>query len=310
MRYFIIVLLSIVSLTVSAQDEILDFTDYDVTKPFYNPAAMGLEPGLEGIMMYRTRFEAGDMWPSMGALNVNKLFEEKNMGGGITMFFDKQGPYRRFYAYLAGVYRLQINEGKYLFFGLQAGINYVTNRGGYVTADEETIYSENYSQPNFGFGLHYKSEKMFLGLSIPEFKYNTIDENGNKITNMMSDKLRVYMYGGIYHKVSEHTTLMPMVNIFYSEQEDVRLSLGAKIDFKKNLEFGAQYRTKEGYALTARVRLFDELWLGYSFEGNNSDIQDRFNSNQEITLTVRLNGKKAVETPTEGYEDINSIRYF
>ena len=60
------------------------------------------------------------------------------------------------------------------------------------------------------------------------------------------------------------------------------------------------------------MKLIDELWLGYSFEGNNSDVDNNFNSVQEISLTFGFGKKKQKkDAPAqESYEDINSIRYF
>ncbi|MDL2251492.1 PorP/SprF family type IX secretion system membrane protein [Odoribacter sp. OttesenSCG-928-J03] len=313
MRFLIVVItLLVLSVLPSySQNNLLRFTDYDVTKPLINPAAMGLEEGVEGLLLYRSRFEKAEHWPSTGALNINSIFSSKGLGGGLSVIYDKHGPYQKIFAYIAGVYRLQVNEKNFLYFGLQFGINYVSSSGDYRLADEEFIYSENYSQPNYGFGLHFKNEKFFLGFSIPEFKYNTIDEQGNKVTNMMSDKLKVYLYGGYEFRISEQTKLTPLAYLYYSEEEDTQIDLGAKLSFKKNFEIGARYRTSEAFGVTARVRLFEELWLGYSYEGNSSDSDDRFNSNQEITLTFRLGKKSQNDTQSkEQYEDINSIRYF
>ena len=174
------------------------------------------------------------------------------------------------------------------------------------------IFSDNYSQPNFGFGLHYQADKYYVGFSIPEFKYNTIDEQGNKINSMISDMLRIFLYGGYRFSLSENTKLEPYLCVTYSGQESTQMDLGAKLIYKEGLIFGAQYRTKESFAAIARVKLIDELWLGYSFEGNNSDVDNNFNSVQEISLTFGFGKKKQKkDAPAqESYEDINSIRYF
>lgn len=298
-----------------AQNGVLKFTDYGVTQPLINPSAMGVEPGVNGLLLYRSRFEKTDIWPSTGAFNINSMIKDKNLGGGISILFDKYGPYQKLYAYLAGSYRLKVNEGKYLFFGLQAGVNYVTNSGNYKPYhQEEVIFAENYSQPNFGFGLLYKADNYYVGLSIPEFKYNTIDENGNKVNDMVSEMIRIYLYGGYRFKLNENLSLDPYLYLVYSEYEGAQMDLGGKLTYKESLQFGAQYRTKESFAVMARVRLIDQIWLGYSFEGSTSTIDNSFNSLQEISLTFRF-GKKAGKTSSSSFEEkpedsINSIRYF
>lgn len=108
--------------------------------------------------------------------------------------------------------------------------------------------------------------------------------------------------------------LEPYTYLTYSGEESTDVDLGAKLIYKESLIFGAQYRTEQSFAAMARVRLMEELWIGYSFEGNNSDVDNNFNSVQEISLTFRFGGKKKkkeADSPAqENYEDINSIRYF
>lgn len=312
MRFLITGILLLIAGAGFGQNNVLRFTDYGITQPLINPACMGLEDGVNGLLLYRSRFEKAEYWPSTGAFNVNTMIRDKNLGGGLTLIYDKYGPYQKLFAYVAGTYRLKVNEGKYLYFGLQAGVNYVSNKGNYLMHDEEIIFSDSYSQPNFGFGLHFKSDKYYVGFAIPEFKYNTIDENGDKVSSMMSEMLRIFLYGGYRFNLTENAKLEPYTYLCYSEEEDMQIDLGAKLVYKNSLIFGAQYRTEESFAAMARVRLMDELWVGYSFEGNSSDVDNNFNSVQEISLTFRFGGKKKKKdtTPQENYEDINSIRYF
>ncbi|MFR7825012.1 MAG: PorP/SprF family type IX secretion system membrane protein [Odoribacter splanchnicus] len=315
MRFVIAGLLVFVTTWSSwGQSNVLRFTDYNMVQPVINPACMGINGGVNGLLLYRSRFEKSDYWPSTGVFNLNSMIENKNLGGGINLVFDKYGPYEKLNAYLAGTYRLKVNEGKYLFFGLQAGINYVTNSGDYKKYDEaEVIFNDNYSQPNFGFGLHFQADRYFFGVSIPEFRYNTIDEEGNKVNSMMSDMLKMFAYGGYRFKVGKNVDFEPYSYLTYSGEESATWDLGLRMIYRDCLIFGAQYRTEEAFAVMLRIKLFDDLWLGYSFEGNNSDIDNNFNSVQEIGLTFRFGkkGKKSGTSATEDrFNDINSIRYF
>lgn len=314
MRLLFTGILLLVGCSVFSQNNVLKFTDYSVARPLINPAVMGVEEGTSGLLLYRSRFEKTDYWPSLGAFNINSSLKDKNVGGGLTLMYDKYGPYQKVFGYAAGSYKLKVNEGKYLFFGIQGGINYVTNEGNYKKNDEEEVIStENYSQPNFGFGLHFKTDKFYAGFSIPEFMYNTIDQNGVKINDMASEMLKMYLYGGYKFTLTPNTKLEPYLCMYYSEEEDMQLDLGAKLAYKESLLFGFQYRTKESFAVMAQVKLMEDLWLGYAFEGNNSDVDNNFNSVQEISLVFRFGKKSKKESKEDdgNYdENINSIRYF
>lgn len=312
MRRILTLILVLVSCAGYAQNSVLTFTDYTLARPLINPAAMGHETGANGLLLYHSRFEKAEYWPSTGAFNINSLLKDKNFGGGLTLVFDKYGPYQKLFAYVAGTYKLKVNEGKYLYFGLQAGVNYVSDDNSRDKHDEETIFSENYSQPNFGFGLHFEGENYFVGASIPEMRYNTLDENGDKISETASEMMRIYLYGGFRFKVGKATSLTPYAYLTYSEYEDMQMDLGATLNLKEAFDFGLQYRTKEAFAVLLRVKLFEDLWLSYAFEGNSADVGNKFNSTQEIGLSFHFGkkGKKSSSSEEQVDENINSIRYF
>lgn len=308
------VVVALAAMGAKSQTNVMRFTDYGMVAAVVNPSCVGLQDGVSGLLLYRSRFEKSDYWPSTGVFNLNTGIKDKGLGGGLNVIFDKYGPYEKLFAYVAGSYKMRMSESSFLLFGLQAGINYVSNSGDYHPADaEEVIFSDNYSQPNFGFGLHYQTPKFYLGASIPEFRYNTINEKGEKVNSMMSNMLKVFVYGGGFFKMSESTMIEPYVWGAYSGEDNLTVDFGAKLRYKDAFIIGVQYRTEESFAAMARVRLTGDLWLGYAFEGNNSDIDNSFNSVQEIGLTFRFGGKKKGESSIgddERYDEIKSIRYF
>lgn len=301
--------------SVWAQSDMLTFTDYKLARPLINPAGMGHEAGINGMLLYHSRFEKAEYWPSTGAFNINSLIKDKDFGGGLSVLFDKYGPYQKLFAYVSGIYRLKVNEGKFLYFALQAGVNYITNNvDEYIQNDgaEEYISSDSYSQPNFGFGLHFQGKNYAIGIGLPELRYNTLDKDGNKISQMASEMMRIFLYGEYSFKLGKTTSLMPYIVLNYSEYGGMQSDLGAKVRLKEAFEFGLQYRTKEAFAAMVNVKLFDDVWLGYSFAGNTSDVGNKFNSVQEIGLTFHFGkkGKKDAGSEEEKYDEINSIRYF
>lgn len=316
MKYVLTILFVLMVCTGWAQNDYLKFTDYNVARPLINPATVGMESGFNGLLMYQTCFESSDVRPSLGAFNINSALKNKNLGGGVSVIYDKYGPYQKTSAYLAFSYKLKVNEGKNLFFGLQAGVNYVTNdpskyhRKDYEAAIEEKI---DLSQPNFGIGLHLQAEKYCFGVSIPEFLYNYIDwENNRKESGFVSDKMHFYVYGAYRFDLGKNTMLEPYSYITSLETDKIQVDLGARLIYRDAFSIGLQYRTEESVGVMARVRLLDELWLGYSFE-NNSDASPYFNSLQEISVTFHFGkrSKKSSSSESESFDNtINSIRYF
>lgn len=299
------------------QNDYLKFTDYTTARPLINPATMGVEEGVGGLVMYQTSFESSSIRPSLGAFNLNSSIRDKGLAGGVTALYDKFGPYQKVSAYVALSYKLKVNEGKHLFFGLQAGVNYVSNDPSKYHWDEEepsAMEQISLSQPNFGFGLHYQADKLTLGVAIPEMLYNYYDfTNNRKESGFVSEKLRFYAYGAYRFDLSQKSVLEPYTYITYAEMDDLQLDLGVRLIFREAFSVALQYRTKQAVGIMAKVKLFDDLWVGYSFE-NNSDASPHFNSLQEVSVSFRF-GKKDKKSSKgdekESYDDmINSSRYF
>lgn len=301
-----------------AQSDYLKFTDYTMGQPLINPAAIGLDAGVAGVLMYQSCFETTDLRPNTGIFNINSALKNKGLAGGVSFIYDKYGPYEKLSAYLQGSYKLKVNEGKFLFFGLQAGLNYVSNDPSkYNLKDDEPLLQQQVklSQPNIGFGLHFVTEKYYLGLALPELLYNYVNNNGDKESGLISEKLRFFAYGGVKLNMSANVKLEPYTYWVYSEMDDLQVDIGGRLWYKDLFTFGLQYRTKQSVGVMARVRLLDELWLGYAFE-NDSEAAVNFNSRQEIGLTFRFGkGKKKMDGGSGGVNDvydntINSVRYF
>lgn len=309
MRFLMTLILATMVGSAYAQNSLLKFTDYTMAQPLINPAAMGQETGVNGMTLYRSSFDGRAL---TGAFNINTLFPDKDLGGGITLLFNNEGPRKTMIFYIAGTYRLKLDDGKLLYFGLQAGINHeIFDKNKYNPSDdgdEVLLNIENSSKPNFGFGLHYKAEKYFAGFSIPEFRYNPTN-SGDQASETMSELMRIHLYGGMNFKIGKESELMPYTYIVYSEVEGVVMDMGARLTFKGMFQFGLQYRTKESFAVTARVKVLKNIWLGYSFENSTSTLGNP----QEIGLTFRF-GKDSKKSSSDGGDsyddDIRSIRYF
>ena len=136
-KYGILLVVLLTAFRGWGQNDYLKFTDYTTARPLINPATMGVEEGVGGLVMYQTSFESSSIRPSLGAFNLNSSIRDKGLAGGVTALYDKYGPYQKVSAYVALSYKLKVNEGKHLFFGLQAGVNYVSNDPSKYHWDEE-----------------------------------------------------------------------------------------------------------------------------------------------------------------------------
>lgn len=188
-----IVLISIIALFVNLQNTFAQqdaqFSQYMFNHALLNPAAAGAD-GINGTLLYRTQWVSQPGAPKSIGLVADAPIANNRVGLGLNILHTTLGPlaFARFNANFSYKINLTINSAIHL--GLQAGaVQYSIDNSklilpeGPVTSDP-TFAGSNLRQiiPDFGFGIYYKSEKMYLGLTIPHLLQSRI-----KFINQIAD---------------------------------------------------------------------------------------------------------------------------
>ncbi|MFY7885652.1 MAG: type IX secretion system membrane protein PorP/SprF, partial [Dolichospermum sp.] len=185
--YFLI--LCIYSTSIFAQHD-PQFTQYMYNTINVNPAYAGSSGVMSVFGMYRTQWVGLDGAPNNIALSLNTPISDSNMGLGFSLVNDKIGPTSQSNISADFAYALPINDNYKLAVGIKATANLFDvdySKLNSFSANDPLHYNvTNEFNPNIGAGAYLYSEKLYLGLSVPNILENTYYNDNEPIAKRVS----------------------------------------------------------------------------------------------------------------------------
>jgi len=166
----LVIALIFVGFCSKAQQEYL-VSQVNFDRGLYNPSVAGQTEQFNAILGYRNQWVKFEGAPKTGFFHLQTPFAHDKMGAGLLAAYDKIGVMERSDVFASYAYHLKLNKDSKLSFGLRAGINQlkVTNSAHVYWDKNDELLTNNISrvQPNFGFGMSYVNNDLFVGLSVP-----------------------------------------------------------------------------------------------------------------------------------------------
>ena len=170
MRHLITVLSILIGVSGFSQNQ-FHIGQYAIHQPFINPASIGTFDEINLALVYKNQWVKFEGAPKTGFFHLQTPFAHDKMGAGLLAAYDKIGVMERSDVFASYAYHLKLNKDSKLSFGLRAGINQlkVTNSAHVYWDKNDELLTNNISrvQPNFGFGMSYVNNDLFVGLSVP-----------------------------------------------------------------------------------------------------------------------------------------------
>jgi len=298
-----------VSLLLKAQQD-PQFTQTMFTQLLTNPGYAGSEDKICAYALQRVQWtEFGDGAPSVTVFNIDAAIKNR-FGLGLSLENDELGFDKNFKINLSIAYKQPIGNGK-LGIGVKWGVaNSAIDLQGseWITPTHDpatdNAIPENGSEAmtflDFGFGLYYKTQDLYLGISSthlnePEFKY----EKGTP-----SLKRHYYITAG-YNLPFANPLLEFKPSVFVqSDGTNSQLAINALIAYNKKLWGGVSLRTDNAISGIFGLELFKWVKVSYSYDFVVSDLMGYNSGTHEIMMGFCLDVKKD-KTP----EKYKSIRF-
>src|SRR5688572_24982640 len=179
-----IVILGFISLiaALQAQAQVDPLYAQYLTNPLtINPAYTGLNNNLNMSISYRRQWAGFEGSPTTVNVSAHTSLKNDRMGVGLILISDKIGSNKNTEAQVTYSYKIPVGNSTFAF-GLEAGlINFKSNNdelNPFDTQDPAFANDVNLTRPSFGAGAILKSEKYFVGVSVPRLLSNTVDING------------------------------------------------------------------------------------------------------------------------------------
>lgn len=278
---------ALLSTSVQAQVDPL-YSQY-LNNPFLiNPAYGGMNKSMNLMVGYRKQWAGFDGSPTtISATGHTSLFDNR-MGAGLIISQDKVGENTNSFVQATYSYKVRFDDYRYISFGLQAGfMNFRSDNSQLNIADQDdpTFANPlNVTKPSFGAGAIFRTDKLFLGLSVPRIL--NVKATFEDLTTSIYTQ-HFYGFASYVFLLSDRVKLKPAVLLRAVSGSPLSTDLNFQFNIDERYAVGVLTRNFNTYGFLAQMKI-NELRFGYVFEmPTNNSVGTRFTSH-EITLGLNL----------------------
>jgi type IX secretion system PorP/SprF family membrane protein len=276
-----------VSMCAVAQQDPL-YTQYLLNPLIINPAYSGLNNNFNAMVGYRTQWTGLEGQPQTINASIHTSLVDNKVGAGVLVINDKIGNMTSTEANATFSYKLNFNESTFSF-GMQAGVqNFRTDYSGLNIrdmGDAAFTGGERGTRINMGAGVALKSEKFFVGLSVPRL-LPTRFKNGGSEFDLYNQHF--YLTGSYVYYVNEKVRLKPSVLLRGVKGAPASVDFAVSANFNTLHTVGLFTRNLNTYGILLQTLLAEKYRFGYAFEIPTSKSVGTSFSTHELTLGVLL----------------------
>ena len=309
-------------LSATAQQE-AQYTQFMYNKLAYNPAYAGSLGATTATGIIRSQWLGLEGAPKSQVFNIDAPLSDNRVGIGLNLARTTIGIATNYNADISYAYRVPLGKGN-IGVGLQGSIrsfnaNYSDER---LISTQGTIFDasipvgqQNKMTPNFGAGVYYKEEKLYIGFSVPRLLENNIDFSED--ATVISESIRhFYLMGGYLFDVKENVQLQPQMLIKYAQNSPLDVDLNVNAIFMNKYMVGATYRVggssrglpAESIDILFSTQVNEHFLFGIAYDVTVSELRDYSSGSIEAMVRYSFGPKNTAEKEVEG--DYLNPRFF
>ena len=312
----------LLSLAIWAQQD-AQYTQFMYNKLAYNPAYAGSLGATTATGIVRSQWLGLEGAPKSQVFNIDAPLYDNRVGVGLNIARNTIGIATNYNADISYAYRVPLGKGK-IGVGLQGSIRsfnadynddrLISTQG--MTLDASIpIGQQNKLTPNFGAGVYYKEEKLYIGFSVPRLLENNIDFSED--ATIISESIRhFYLMGGYLFDLKENVQLQPQALIKYAENAPLDVDLNVNAIFMNKYMIGATYRVggssrgipAESIDILFSTQLNEHLLFGIAYDITISELRDYSSGSIEAMVRYSFGPKNTGGNEVEG--DYLNPRFF
>jgi len=269
------------------------YTQYMYNTININPAYAGSRGVMSVFGLHRTQWVGLDGAPTTNTFSLNTPIGNSNLGVGFSLVNDRIGPTSDNTISADISYTIPMNEVYKLSFGVKASgniFNLDTDKLDPAQANDPNLQNfNNEFSPNFGAGVYLHSDKLYLGLSVPNFLQDS-KYNDNEVA-VFQERMNFYFIGGYVFDVSPSIKFKPAVLTKMVAGSPLQVDASANFLFFDKFMLGGAYRWDAAVSALAGFQVTDGLFIGYSYDMETTQLR-RYNSgSHEVFLRFELFNK-------------------
>ncbi len=286
MKKYLIIFILIFGIRGLAQQD-AQYTQYMYNTSLFNPAYVGSENFLKISGVYRSQWVGMDGAPETLSLSLNDRIG-KNVGIGGSIISDKIGPSDETIINADFSYTLDFEKTS-LAFGLKASANILNIDFSQLSgSDADTEFQTNIDNrftPNVGIGFYYYSNNYYVGLAIPQLlETSHYARNEQQNSYLAKERFHTYFMGGYVFDLSNELKLKPAYLLKVTDGAPLQVDVSANFLFLEKFTLGASYRLNSAISGLAGFQVFDNVFVGYSYDADTTRLRSYNSGSHEIVL--------------------------
>jgi type IX secretion system PorP/SprF family membrane protein len=269
------------------------YTQYMYNTINVNPAYAGSRGVMSIFGLHRTQWVGLDGAPVTNAFSINTPINNSNLGLGLSFVNDKIGPTNDNTISADLSYSIQASDDYKLSFGIKASgniFNLDVNRLNPADANDPNLQNfDNEFSPNFGAGVYLHSEKLYFGVSVPNFLQDK-KYNDNEVA-VFEERMNFYVIGGYVFDLSPSIKFKPAFLTKMVTGAPLQVDASANFLFFDKLMLGGAYRWDAAVSALAGFQITDGLFIGYSYDMETTRLRNYNSGSHEVFLRFELFNK-------------------
>ena len=279
--------------TFAQQDS--QYTNYMYNTINVNPAYAGSRGVMSIFGMHRTQWVGLDGAPVTNVASINTPINNSKLGMGISFVNDRIGPSDENAISADISYTIQTSETYKLSFGVKGTANLLnvdyTKLKIYDLTDPQFQNNiDNKFSPNIGAGIYFHSDKLYAGLSVPNFlETEHFDDN---VAATAKERMHYYFIGGYVFDLSDNIKFKPAFLSKVVSGAPLQVDLTANFMFNEKFVLGAAYRWDAAVSGLVGFQVNQSWMIGYAYDAETTKLANYNSGSHEIFLRYEFKGKK------------------
>ena len=269
------------------------YTQYMYNTINVNPAYAGSRGVMSIFGLHRTQWVGLDGAPVTNAFSINTPIKNSNLGLGLSFVNDKIGPTNDNTISADLSYTINTSETYKLSFGVKASgniFNLDVNKLNPANASDPNLQNfNNEFSPNIGAGFYLHSDKLYFGLSVPNFLEDS-KYNDNSVA-VFKERMSFYAIGGYVFDISPTVKFKPAFITKLVTGSPLQVDASANFLFFDKLMLGGAYRWDAAVSAMAGFQITDGLFIGYGYDLETTELRNYNSGSHEIFLRFELFNK-------------------
>ena len=242
--------------------------------------------------------------PSTQSVSYHAPIRYETAGLGFHIQNDRLGQEKRQSFIGSAAYRLYL-EDAVISFGMQGGFHTYQLAPLNIDDKDDPRFANLKGSvlPDVGAGVFYKSDKLYVGLSIPHLMETKFNVNDFSATALRASLSRHYFLTSAYKvKLGDSWKVVPSILFKIAENAPMSLDGNVHIYFKDIVWAGGTYRFGDAYSLQFGTKISaisksfrDDIRLGYAFDLTSSSYRAFNKGTHEIMLMYDFGKNKTTK---------------